>query len=112
MEEEVVRPRKKNEYRIVFGSSQAAKGWRDLQAVRRNDLADAWDFLAKTPLVSGSKAKRLQANYAYVIRNGISHKRWQLKLSDKDGSRIWYFVNEQTVVIEHVFTKHPNQTKK
>ncbi len=46
---EVPRPIKKAEYTIVFGTSQAEKGWTDLKATQRNALVDAWDFLTRTP---------------------------------------------------------------
>jgi hypothetical protein len=46
---EVPRPRKKVEYAIRFGTRDAEKGWSDLCATQRNALADAWDFLTRTP---------------------------------------------------------------
>jgi hypothetical protein len=32
-------------------------------------------------------------------------------ISATDGSRIWYFVDGQSVFIERIFTAHPNETK-
>jgi hypothetical protein len=49
---------------------------------------------------------------APIVRAGKSFERWQLKLSATDGSRIWYYVEDQSVFIEKIFTAHPNQTKK
>jgi hypothetical protein len=97
--EEIPRPRKQSEYELFFATSNAKKGWADLRAVRLSGLVDAWDFLTR----KGELAK--------VVRNGTSHDRWQLKLSLKDGARIWYFVIEKCVFIENVFTSHPNKTK-
>ena len=45
----VPRPAKKVEYDIRFASSGAKKGWHDLVATMRNPMADAWDFLTRTP---------------------------------------------------------------
>ena len=48
---------------------------------------------------------------ASVVRNGQRFTRWQLKLNEKIGARIWYFVDGKTVVLEEVHTHHPNETK-
>lgn len=39
----------KIEYEIRYATTDAAKGWQDLAATIRNPLADAWDFLTRTP---------------------------------------------------------------
>ncbi|MEB3068269.1 hypothetical protein [[Mycobacterium] vasticus] len=46
----VPRPPKKTEYEIRYATADAAKGWQNLAATIRNPLADAWDFLTRTPL--------------------------------------------------------------
>jgi len=46
-----------------------------------------------------------------VERNGALYDQWQYKVSKTSGSRIWFYVDGQTVVIVEVFTAHPNQTK-
>jgi hypothetical protein len=53
----------------------------------------------------------MRADFGLLVANGVSHQRWQLKLSATDGSRIWYFVDGQSVFIEKIFTAHPNETK-
>lgn len=45
----VPRPPKASEYEIVFGSSEAERGRRDLKAIAKNALADAWDYLTAHP---------------------------------------------------------------
>ena len=47
----VPRPPKKVEYEVRFATANARKGWQDLAATIRNPLADAWDFLTRTPLM-------------------------------------------------------------
>ena len=109
--ESVARPLKKSEYTIVFATKQAEKGWQDLLATRRNDLVEAWHFLTSTPLQQTPLSYRLRDTLGTVTRDGVEHDRWQLKLSLKDGARIWYFVVQKTVFLEQVHTSHPNQTK-
>jgi hypothetical protein len=96
----------------VFGSRKVERGWNDLLAVRRNDLIRAWDHLTQSALVQSDLAYPLQGELSFVQVEGIKHRRWQLKLSQTEGARIWYFVFEKTVVLERIFTAHPNQTKK
>ena len=108
---QIPRPKKKSEYTLVFDNSRSARGWRNLEAVRKNDLADAWDYLTKTPNLRNAFCNPLKWNLASILRNEIEYEVWQLKLSRTDGSRIWYFIDGQTVVIFEVFTNHPNQTK-
>lgn len=51
-------------------------------------------------------------NLKFVTLATGKYVRWQLKLSLTDGSRIWYYVVSDAVLIEQIFTSHPNQTKK
>jgi hypothetical protein len=50
---------KKIEYEIRYATADAAKGWRDLAATIRNPLAEAWDFLTRTPLTKNVLGKWL-----------------------------------------------------
>jgi hypothetical protein len=111
IEEPVPRPIKNSEYKIYFGSNKTRKAWIELLAVRRSDLAEAWEFLTINPLTVTPLAYPLRNNLQFLMVNGISHQRWQLKLSPTDGSRIWYFVDGHSVYIERMFTAHPNKTK-
>jgi hypothetical protein len=108
---QVSRPLRKSEFVIRFDSSNARRGWTALLAVRRNALVDAWEKLTESPATSSVLCYPLVDNRATIVRNGESHQRWQLKLNERDGMRIWYYVVGQTVFIENVFTSHPNATK-
>lgn len=110
-QEPVPRPTKKSEFTIVFDSRDAEVGWRDLLAVRRNALADVWDFLTATPLLVTPLNHQLRDDLAIVVRAGEQFDRWQLKLNHRDGARIWFYVVGNVVYLEQVFTAHPNQTK-
>ena len=105
----VVRPRKKAEYEIRFGSRQAEKGWQDLRATHLNAIVDAWDFLTKTPLATSVTNHQLKAELATVVRGGKTFDRWQHELPG--GARIWFYVEDWVVYLVDVHTRHPNQTK-
>jgi hypothetical protein len=112
----VPRPLKAGEYSIAFVTREAAKGWQDLLATARNAATDAWDFLTKTPTEEGRACYRLHGDQAVVRVDGKPLQRWQYKPTK--GGRIWYAVVTAgkgaagSVLIERVFTGHPNETVK
>jgi hypothetical protein len=108
----VPRPTRKNEFKIYFESPKLSKSWMDLRATQLTNIVAAWEFLTRTPLQTTSLSYPLKNMRAPIVRAGKSFERWQLKLSATDGSRIWYYVEDQSVFIEKIFTAHPNQTKK
>jgi hypothetical protein len=108
--EKVTRPLKKSEYMIVFGSADSQRGWQDLLATQRTQLVDAWTQLTTDPLALTARSHPLKGGLATVTRNGIEYGQRQLELAY--GARIWFYVDEMTVVIVKVHTRHPNQTKK
>jgi hypothetical protein len=103
---------KKAEFRIYFASRKVEKSWSDLLATRRNDVVRAWEFLTKTPHARTELCYPMSDNLKFVTLATGKYVRWQLKLSLTDGSRIWYYVVSDAVLIEQIFTSHPNQTKK
>lgn len=107
----VERPTKKSEYEIRFASAQAQRGWIDLCATTRNALADAWDFLTRTPLQTTPTNYRLKGELGFVRRGKETHERWQHKPTKQGDARIWFFVEGQVVYLEQVHTRHPNATK-
>jgi hypothetical protein len=107
----VPRPTRKNEFEIYFDSTKLSKSWMDLRATQLTNLVGAWEFLTTSPLQRTPLSYPIRNNVAPIVRNGKSFDRWQLKLSQTDGSRIWYFVDGQSVFIERIFTAHPNETK-
>jgi hypothetical protein len=107
----VPRPTRKNEFKIYFESPKLSKSWMDLRATQLTNLVAAWEFLTTSPLQRTPLSYPLRNTSAPILRNGKTFERWQLKLNPTNGSRIWYFVEEQSVYIERIFTAHPNQTK-
>jgi len=108
----VTRPTKKSEYLIEFGSNQAGKGWTDLLATKRNALVDAWDQLTRDPLAENPQIHSLKGSLATITRGGVEHKQRQYEMPN--GARIWFYViegNPGTVILDDIYTAHPNQTK-
>ncbi len=111
----VARPLKRSEYELVFAANDAAKGWRDLCATQGNAMADAWDYLTRTPDAARPPHGQLKGRYATVTREGERYTRWQYELSG--GARIWYWIEPPTgkgrgrVLLERVTPHHPNETK-
>jgi hypothetical protein len=107
----VERPVKTTEFRIEFGTREAASGWRDLLATKRNALVAAWDALTADPLRNDPTCHQLKGRLALVERGGVEHAQRQYELPG--GARLWYFVlePERRVVVIRAFTAHPNQTK-
>lgn len=110
--EQVPRPTKKSEYTIRFASVSAQKGWRDLASQIRNQLADSWDFLTRTPTERTPTNYPLKGNeLGSIARGGKTFVRWQHKPTAQGDARIWFYVDGQDVFLEQVHTKHPNETK-
>lgn len=107
----VPRPTKRSEFDIFFASANAQRGWRDLAATHRNALADAWDFLTRTPLSVTPTNSPLKGELGTVVRAGVEHERWQHKPTQDSGARIWFYVEGHSVFLEQVHTAHPNETK-
>lgn len=107
----VPRPPKKLEYEVRFATANARKGWQDLAATIRNPLADAWDFLTRTPLMRTPTNYPLRGDLGSITRSGEVHERWQHKPTQQGDARIWFFVDQRTVYLEQVHTRHPNATK-
>ncbi len=53
-------------------------------------MADAWDYLTKTPEASKPPHGPMKYNYATITRGGATFQRWQYEIPG--GARIWYWV--------------------
>lgn len=107
----VDRPTKNSEYEILFATTHAQKGWRDLLATIRGPLTDSWDFLTKSPLAQTPTNYPLKPPLNTIMRDGRTHERWQHKPTVRGDARIWFYVADQVVHLEQVHTSHPNETK-
>lgn len=107
--DEVPRPVRRSEFTLVFGTSSARKGWVDVLAVQRNAVVAAWERLTRSPLEDDTTCHGMKGDLEFITRNGIEHRRRQYELSN--GARIWFYVNDRSVVLTDVHTHHPNATK-
>lgn len=96
----VPRPPRKNEYEIRYATANAAKGWQDLAVTIRNSLAEAWDFLTRSPLAVTPTNYPLRGEVGTIARGGKTHERWQHKPTLRGTARIWFFVEDHTVYLE------------
>jgi hypothetical protein len=74
-------------------------------------MADAWDFLTRTPQLVTPTNYPLKGELGTITRNGGAHQRWQHKPTLQGGARIWFYIHDQVVYLEEVHTHHPNATK-
>lgn len=107
--ESVARPLRKNEYEIVFGTSNAQKGWRDVLATQRNAVVTAWERLTTEPLADDTTCHGMKGDLEFLTHQGKNHRRRQYELSN--GARIWFYVDGKSVILVDVHTHHPNATK-
>lgn len=107
--EKVTRPLRRSEFEIIFGTSNARKGWIDVLAVQRNTVVQAWERLTLDPLANDSTCHGMKGDLEFVAHQGTTHRRRQYELSH--GARIWFYVEGKTVVLIDIHTHHPNATK-
>ncbi len=100
----VERPLRKSEYEIVYASTHAQKGWRDLKATIPGPLVDTWEWLTKTPLEVSPSNYRLRGELGNLTYQEKQFDRWQHKPTLKGSARIWFFVdeNDRRVYLEKV----------
>ncbi|WP_427018205.1 hypothetical protein ACQCSX_06390 [Pseudarthrobacter sp. P1] len=86
----------------------ARKGWVEVLAVQRNAVVSAWERLTSNPLGDDTTCHGMKGDLESVPHQGANHGR-QYELSN--GARIWFYVQDRTVVLVDVHTHHPNATK-
>ncbi|BCW07766.1 hypothetical protein NtRootA1_39040 [Arthrobacter sp. NtRootA1] len=107
--EAVPRPLRRSEHEIIFGTTNARKGWIDVLAVQRNIVVQAWERLTSDPLADDPTCHGMKGDLEFVTHKGVSHRRRQYELSH--GARIWFYVEAGNVILLDVHTHHPNATK-
>ena len=120
----LTRPVATDEWELVAITTEAARGWAQMEASEPNALARAYDQLTQDPLHHSSRQHRLKGNYATGTYQGRTFDRWQYEVSG--AGRIWYFVDapdplvarsgkrprpRKRVLVEMVSAGHPKGTE-
>lgn len=120
----LTRPVPADEWELVAITTEAARGWAQLEATEPNALARAYDHLTNDPTQHSSRQHRMKGHYATGTYEGKTFERWQYEVSG--ASRIWYFVDapdpavhrhkkgpqlQKRVLVEMVSVGHPKGTE-
>lgn len=105
----LTRPVPSDEWELVAITTEAAKGWAQLEATEPNALARAYDQLTHDPTQHSSRQHRMKGHYATGTYEGRTIERWQYEVSG--ASRIWYFVDALDAATPHR-KKGPRQRKR
>lgn len=101
-----------NEYDVIFGTNESAKGWEELCRQARSNTYAAWQVMRTDPAPRSPSGRhhRLKDRYATGIYRGRSLPQWQIEVTS--GGRIWYLVDvaDRRVVIMYAGTGHPRAT--
>ncbi len=111
--QEVRRPKRKSEWKLLYADRAAEKGWVDLCATQLGLCRTLYDRLELDPTAVDNPDKQhpLKGSLSAVIVNGQTVPQWQYELSN--GARVWYAIDKanQTVHFTRCATTHPNETK-
>ncbi len=120
----LTRPVPANEWELVAITTEAARGWAQLEATEPAALARAYDQLTHDPAHYSGRQHRMKGQYATGTYEGRTFERWQYEVSG--ASRIWYFVDmpdpaaarrgkgprlRKRVLVEMVSIGHPKGTE-
>jgi hypothetical protein len=109
----VAPPPGQNEYDVVFGSSDAAKGWPDLCAQAPGNALAAWLALRTdpAPVVQTSRQHPLRGALSTGTYQGRQLPQWQFEVTG--AGRIWYLVDAERrrVYVTIAGTGHPKVTE-
>ncbi|WP_086819518.1 hypothetical protein [Allokutzneria sp. NRRL B-24872] len=102
------------EWRICYGTTEAAKGWQELENAAAGNPRKAWDTMRTDPGPGPGKPTsrhhRLKGQLAAGTRGGHHLPQWQLEVTG--GGRIWYLLDaeKRTVWVQYAGTGHPKAT--
>jgi hypothetical protein len=108
----VAPPPGQNEWDVIFGTSEAAKGWEDLGSQAPTNTRDAWQLMRTQPIppTPTGRQHRLKGQWAWGTYRGQSLQQWQIEVTA--GGRIWYLVDTENrrVVVMYASPRHPKAT--
>jgi len=95
---------------LRFADDKTAKGWRDIKATARNNLAEAWVWLTNDPRHHTSRQHQLRSDLATGVMDGKTLEQWQYEVTS--GGRLRYLIDDATKTVWLVQAKagHPKDT--
>jgi hypothetical protein len=110
--ERVAPPPGPAEYDLIFGTSEAAKGWIDLCAQAPANAREMWQILRAdpAPTIRTARHHQLKGVLATGAYRGTPLPQWQYEVTA--GGRVWYLVDvaQRRVYLMYVGTGHPKLT--
>ncbi|MEI6624426.1 MAG: hypothetical protein WCP28_21245 [Actinomycetes bacterium] len=108
--DDVAQPAAAGQWRIRFGTSDAASNWTELVNHYSNTVREAWERMRLHPLERTDTQKPLAGSLGSRRVGGIDLPQWQFDISS--GARLWYCVDEdaRTVWVMLASTGHPGAT--
>ncbi|QFZ17774.1 hypothetical protein [Saccharothrix syringae] len=103
-----------DEWRIRYCTTEAVKGWQDLETRASGNLRQAWETMRGNPGPGPGKPTnrhhQLKGSLAHGTHNGKTLHRWQIEVTG--GDRIWYLLDadKHTVWVQYAGA-HPKATE-
>lgn len=102
------------EWQIRFCTTEAVKGWQELENSAPGNLRKAWDTMRIDPGPGPGKPTGRHHQLRYALATGTHGgqvlPRWQIEVTG--GGRIWYLFDQErrTVWVQAAGTGHPRAT--
>jgi hypothetical protein len=109
--ERVAPPAAEDEWEIVYGNNDAAKGWEDLCRSAPGNTRAAWQDMRTRPRMRDHRHGPLRGTLATGQLGGRQMDRWQIEVTG--AARVWYLIDDdrQTVWLVHAGPGHPKATE-
>lgn len=108
--DDVAPPPGKGQWRVRFGTGEAASSWEELGRQLPGSVLEAWGRMRSQPLERTDTQKPLSGDLGSRSVGGAVLPQWQIDISS--GGRIWYCVEDksQTVWVMLASARHPQAT--
>ncbi|MFJ9847143.1 hypothetical protein ACIRYZ_43320 [Kitasatospora sp. NPDC101155] len=110
--DDVAPPPVGDEWRVRFGTTEAAKGWGELCAEAPGNARRCFEALRANPLArtDPDRQHRLRGRLATRILGGAELSQWEYEVTA--GGRVRYVVEEatRTVYVVYASPRHPKDT--
>lgn len=104
--DDVAQPPKAGEWRIQFGTSEAASEWPELCAKYPGTTREAWDRMRHLPLDRTATQKPLAGKLGTRLVGGDDLPQWQIDISS--GARVLYCVDIERNKVAHAGQRRPS----